>query len=59
MNVDALGNPLRFIPTGGQDHDITQAHELIAGYQSAYVIADQGYDAGNPIPFQPEGTTRI
>jgi transposase len=43
--VDALGNPLRFLLTGGQAHDLTQAHELIAGYQSEYVIADKGYDA--------------
>ena len=45
MSVDALGNPLRFILTGGQEHDITQAHELIAGYEGKYVIADKGYDA--------------
>ena len=43
--MDALGNPLRFLLTGGQEHDITQAHELIAGYGSEYVIADKGYDA--------------
>ena len=30
--------------TGGQEHDITQAHELIAGYEGEYVIADKGYD---------------
>lgn len=45
MSVDGLGNPLRFILTGGQAHDVTQADELIAGYASAYVIADKGYDA--------------
>ena len=45
MSVDALGNPLRFILTGGQEHDITQAHGLIAGYESEYVIGDKGYDA--------------
>ena len=32
VSVDGLGNPLRFILTGGQQHDITQAEELIAGY---------------------------
>ena len=41
-SVDSLGNPLRFILTGGQQHDITQAEELIAGY---HVLADKGYDA--------------
>ena len=46
MSVDALGNPLRFILTGGQAHDITQAEGLIAGYEGEYVIADKGYDSG-------------
>ena len=45
INVDALGNPLRLTLTAGQRHDITQADALIAGYQSAYVIADKSYDA--------------
>ena len=45
MSVDALGNPLRFILTGGQQHDITQADALIADYAGEYVIADKGYDS--------------
>ena len=45
VSVDGLGNPLRFILTGGQQHDITQAEELIAGYAGEQVLADQGYDA--------------
>ena len=45
ITVDGLGNPLRFILTGGQDHDITQAEALLAGYAGAYVIADKGCDA--------------
>ena len=45
MSVDALGNPLRFILSGGQKHDITQAQGLIAGYDGEYVIADKGYDS--------------
>ena len=73
MSVDALGNPLRYLLTGGQEHDIAWAGELIVGYESEYVIADKGYDAqpfresipgaghdpGYPAPFQPEGTARI
>ena len=31
--------------TGGQQHDITQAEELIAGYAGEHVLADKGYDA--------------
>ena len=47
VSVDGLGNPLRFILTGGQvpQDDITQAEELIAGYAGEHVLADQGYDA--------------
>ena len=40
VSVDGLGNPLRFTLTGGQEHDVTQANELIAGMESEYVIAD-------------------
>ena len=45
VSVDGLGNPLRFILTGGQQHDITQVEELIAGYAGEHVLADKGYDA--------------
>ena len=45
MTVDGLGNPLRFILTGGQEHDVAQAEGLIAGYGGGYVIADKGYDS--------------
>ena len=45
ITVDGLGNPLRFILTGGQENDISQAAALLAGYAGAYVIADKGYDA--------------
>ena len=43
--VDGLGNPLRFILTGGQVHDITQAEGLIADAPGEYLIADKAYDA--------------
>ena len=45
VSVDGLGNPLRFILTGGQQHDITQAEGLIDGYAGEYVLADRGYDS--------------
>ena len=45
MSVDGLGNPLRFTLTAGQNHDITQADQLIDGMDSEYVIADKGYDS--------------
>ena len=44
-SVDALGNPLRFRLTGGQRHDITQAEDLIAGFEFERAIADRSYDA--------------
>ena len=31
--------------TGGQEHDVTQAEELIAGIDSEHVIADRAYDS--------------
>ena len=40
-----MGNPLRFLLTGGQRHDITQAEALIVGYEFERVIADKSYDA--------------
>ena len=43
--MDGLGNPLRFILTGGQENDIAQAEALRSGYAGEYVIADKGYDA--------------
>ena len=40
--MDSLGNPLRFILTGGQQHDITQAEGLIDGYAGEYVWLTKG-----------------
>ena len=43
--VDALGNPLRFILTGGQVHDSKQAETLIEGFDFDKLLADKGYDS--------------
>lgn len=43
--TDALGGPLRFILTGGQESDIGQAEHLLAGLQAGALLADKGYDA--------------
>jgi transposase len=43
--VDALGMPLKFIITGGQEADIEQAKDLIADEPCDYLIADRGYDS--------------
>ena len=44
VNVDASGNPLRFLLTAGQRHDITHADALIADYEFKRLIADTSYD---------------
>ena len=44
LATDALGNALRFILTGGERNDITQAEALVKGLRAEYVIADEGYD---------------
>jgi len=43
--VDALGNPLDFVLTAGQTHDVTQGPTLLEGRHPDYVIADKGYDS--------------
>jgi transposase len=45
LATDALGNALRFILTGGERNDITQAELLVADLAADQVIADKGYDA--------------
>jgi transposase len=42
---DALGNPVRFILSGGQESDYTQALPLIDGFHVQAVLADKGYDS--------------
>jgi transposase len=43
--VDALGNPLDFILTGGQAADVTQAYVLVEGARATYALMDKAYDA--------------
>jgi transposase len=40
-----LGNALRFILTGGNRNDMTQAEALIENLFPDYVITDKGYDS--------------
>ncbi len=49
--TDALGNPLKFILTGGQRNDITQAIPLLEQTIDTFVIADKGYDSNEFIEF--------
>ena len=43
--VDALGQALRFTLTPGQRNDITQASQLLEGFENANIIADKAYDS--------------
>jgi len=43
--TDALGYPIKFILTGGQESDIGQAENLLTGIQAGALLADKGYDA--------------
>jgi transposase len=45
LACDALGNAVRFILSGGERNDITEAEKLIENLFPDYVIADKGYDA--------------
>ncbi|MBA3321636.1 MAG: transposase [Pyrinomonadaceae bacterium] len=44
--VDALGNALRLVLTGGECHDSPQAAALIEDFTPRVLIADRGYDRG-------------
>lgn len=44
MAVDGLGNPVRWILTGAEVHDSTQAQALIEGLEAQSVLANKGYD---------------
>ncbi len=47
--VDALGNPVRWLLTGGEVANITQAKPLLEGLKTDAVLGDKGYDANDLI----------
>lgn len=51
--VDALGNPVRLLLTGGQVHDSTQASALLDGLMSVHMITDRGYASQSLHPTHP------
>jgi transposase len=51
MAVDAGGQPMRFILTGGQAGDAPQAIPLLSGVRATHVIADKGYDSDGVLGF--------
>ena len=51
MAVDAQGHPVRFLLTGGETHDATQALALLEGFSPSHVIADKGYDSQHIVAY--------
>jgi transposase len=43
--VDALGNVLRLLYTGGQVHESTKAEALIAGLPAQNILGDKAFDS--------------
>jgi transposase len=43
--VDALGNPVEFLLTGGQEADVSYAGSLMQGQEAGSFIADKAYDS--------------
>ena len=43
--VDALGNPVAFVLTGGEAHDLVGADHLLPDMQADMLIADKAFDA--------------
>ena len=66
--VDALGNALRFILSGGERHDVTQAESLVGDFVFETLIADKAYDkdefvesvtaVGKQVVIPPRGNKR-
>jgi transposase len=46
--VDGLGNPLRFILTPGQWHDITRAEDLVEGLLALEIIRERQAQGAKP-----------
>lgn len=43
--VDALGNPVEFVVTAGQEADVTPAEPLMRGHRAGSFIADKAFDS--------------
>jgi transposase len=43
--VDALGNPVEFLLTAGQEADVTQSEPSIVGHKAGAFILDKAYDS--------------
>jgi transposase len=52
--TDALGNPVRFVLTPGNDADISHAKATLGDCKPKALIADKGYDADDFLAFLRE-----
>ena len=59
LATDALGNAIRFIVTGGQRNDITQAEQLLENLFPDYVLADKGYDSDKFVLFLKKKNSEV
>ncbi len=59
--VDALGNPLSFLLTGGQAHDLDGADALLPQMQADTLLADKAFDADERViePLLSAGKTPV
>jgi transposase len=59
--VDALGNPLGFIPTPGQAHDLEGADALLPDMAAEVLLADQAFDADERViePLRARGKSFV
>jgi transposase len=51
LAADADGHPVRFLLTGGEAHDATQAIALLEGLRPSHVIADKAYDSRHIVDY--------
>ncbi len=59
--MDALGNPIGFHLTGGQEHDLAGADALLPELAAETVIADKAFDADKRViePLAEAGKTAV
>ncbi len=54
MMCDALGLPIKFILTPGEESDFNQALPLLKDEKPSYVLADRGYDSDEIVNYIKE-----
>jgi len=59
--VDALGNPIAFLLTAGQAHDLQGADALLPNMQADTLLADKAFDADQRVilPLRAAGKSAV